>query len=111
MFKMSTRLTVNSTVGIAVIVQNDMTTTQIEHRLDGDNCPRFESQTLASLAKIWDVRILMNLVSYAMTGELLHYAVTTGDSDFLDGGANISYPRTSFGRADTGHQSFHCFFE
>src|SRR3989344_913137 len=76
MFKMRAFFAIGGMESVAIRVKLYVLRAVIEHRFKRYHHPGHELNSLARFAKVWDIRVFMNIFTHSMTGENFHNAIT-----------------------------------
>ena len=97
MLEMGCRLTVARTDAPAVRFQIDITLTHGDHRLDGDAHACFQQYTIATLAIVGHLRVLVHLTANAVSCQFANHAVTGLFAMHLNSAADVTQMSASYG--------------
>src|SRR5688572_9540028 len=78
----------------AVVPLHDVGATERQHRLDGEDGARPQPAAIARLVVVMDVRGRVELLTDAVTDELLHDAEAGTVGDRLDRSTDVAHPAT-----------------
>jgi len=100
------RLTISRTEGIAVWIELDFPAAKIEHRFNSYDHARLESFSFPCFAVIRHIGIFVDIITDAVTGQLLYDATFACKTDSLYSGADITDSFASFGGFYASLESF-----
>ena len=90
MLEMSCCLAVTSADSPAVFVKPDVSLPHCYHWFNGYAHTGFQHYTIPTSTIVWNLRILVHLATYSVSGKFADYAITMGFAMFLHRTADVS---------------------